>query len=1118
MLRIMRLPGTLALAAVAASLLAPAAARATDATIDFEALPDGTVVTTQFLDLGGPQQGVEIQRKFDGSPDNDRVRVQTPGPGQAHSGVKVGMGEIYTGEFRTPEAYGRFPFLKRFVRVFASLPLANQTLRLRAIDGGGNVVATDSKPSLGRLGWVQLEVQSPSREIKGFVVEAPGSSWIRIDDLSFDVPDPGVQPPPPAPDFDVTWTNPGFGPTLGLSKGKGTTTTIGIVRSNGSNGDIAFTVDSGTLPKGVTASFSPNPVGGTGSSVKLTLAAKTDAATVDGEAIRVRATPTPSAGATQRTLLIPLTVRLSDYDVFLTGIEVTQGIQRHESPERYYDMTKLVIGSQNEILPGHPLEAGSCGVPNVPSLPVRNYTSLDQPVAYSGVPLARGKQTMARVFARVIAPAGGTADGVSAQLLGFRNGQPLPGGPLSPVNGAIDVHYPTATSGNLWVNCRDRADAAGSLNFVLPEDWTRGTVDLVARLVPDQVDFGPGGECGAPSCAADNSLRMNGVVFAPTSYVTVTPVLLKYGTPAVRPPRPGDVFEDARFLTPSRLLFGKTASADAYAAELSITEEVSDSDLSTKERCSAILDKLEDWAHENPRGDVTVGVYRNVCPGVTVGDEELLATGQGFSVAEANRPRTSVAHEMFHAYGRNHASWNCGGGTGGQVGDLWPPDQKGHIQGVGFDFRGSAPTAMVPGATLPAGGAGGVSGLLPRYYDFMSYCFEGEGSTWNSVRGWNETLAELLAFQVLRGRSKLFGAAGPRLRVRGYTRGAGVVITSVKPAAGEPLKPDPASPYRLVARDAGGRVVAELGMRASPVEGADTVLVRADVPASAASVDIVRDGAVLARRARSARAPTVDVRAPRVGRRNLTVRWRARDADGDRLAARIDYSRDGGRSWRTVFDGPSTGRATLPGSLFAASGRARVRVRVSDGFNEAAGRSRAFRAVGRPPSVRILSPGRGHRTMSDARPYLEGEAYDDAGNRLSGRRLQWFAGRTRLGSGSTPSVAGLPAGTRRIRLVATDGRGRRASAAVRVRVAAATPQFLRLDAPASLPAGARRLTLTVASSVRATLQVGGRRVAVGRAARRVTVRVPAGRALLSVPLRLVAGGKAKRLRLAIPRA
>jgi hypothetical protein len=245
------------------------------------------------------------------------------------------------------------------------------------------------------------------------------------------------------------------------------------------------------------------------------------------------------------------------------------------------------------------------------------------------------------------------------------------------------------------------------------------------------------------------------------------------------------------------------------------------------------------------------------------------------------------------------------------------------------------------------------------------------------------------------------------------------------------------------------------------------------------------------------------------------VRWRATGRD---LTATIDFSSGGGK-WQTVYFGPSTGHATLPAGLLQASRKARVRVRVTDGFSAATATSRAFRADGPPPTAEIVRPAAGEQLGAGQRVTLLGHAFDGAGHELKGRALRWFAGRKRLGSGAR-LTARLPAGKMTLRLVATDARGRRTTAKRTVR---STPPPLTITRLRSdgVKAKALRAMMTIATSRTAVLRAGGRRFAVGPKARRLSVSLPGKpkTGIVLVPLRLTprGGGSAIRATLVVLR-
>ena len=238
----------------------------------------------------------------------------------------------------------------------------------------------------------------------------------------------------------------------------------------------------------------------------------------------------------------------------------------------------------------------------------------------------------------------------------------------------------------------------------------------------------------------------------------------------------------------------------------------------------------------------------------------------------------------------------------------------------------------------------------------------------------------------------------------------------------------------------------------------------------------------------------------------MAVSWRASDPDGDPVAAELAYSADGGRTFGIVYGGATERSIRLPAALLASSTRGRLRLRVSDGFNETEVLSRSFVVAPRRPAVTILSPVTRQRVAAGSSLYLSGGAVDAAGRAVPGRRLRWFADRMPLGRGTTISAV-VPAGTQHIRLVATDGAGRTGAATTTVRLRATTPFFLTLKVPTSLSRRARSFTLRASASQPAVLRIGSARADLGRSARTIRVKVRPGRAALSLKLRLTAGGR-----------
>ncbi len=155
---------------------------------------------------------------------------------------------------------------------------------------------------------------------------------------------------------------------------------------------------------------------------------------------------------------------------------------------------------------------------------------------------------------------------------------------------------------------------------------------------------------------------------------------------------------------------------------------------------------------------------------------------------------------------------------------------------------------------------------------------------------------------------------------------------------------------------------------------------RVPFPLNATKAEIVHDNVVLWSKTVSPNAPTVNVTAPNGGTFNaanpLTVTWTANDTDGDALQFGLDYSADNGATWITInpfITGDSL--AWTPGFV-PDSNNARVRVRVSDGFNTVFATSASFALTAQAPKAIILSPDNGAT-------FAEGEVIDMQGLSLT---------------------------------------------------------------------------------------------------------------------------------------
>jgi hypothetical protein len=223
---------------------------------------------------------------------------------------------------------------------------------------------------------------------------------------------------------------------------------------------------------------------------------------------------------------------------------------------------------------------------------------------------------------------------------------------------------------------------------------------------------------------------------------------------------------------------------------------------------------------------------------------------------------------------------------------------------------------------------------------------------------------------------------------------------------------------------------------------------RATVPEEATSLEIVRDGKVMAKRTAPDKLPAVSITAPRTGGRlgdkgTAELRWRSKvgslqdphlfpGLSPTRVV--IDYSYDDGRTWGAIYAGPDNGSAVLASSFLSASKRARVRVTVNDGFRSASATSGPFTAMGAPPQVSIFNPVDGLRLAKGSSLYLSGDAFNDQGKRIPDDQLRWYANDRQVATGRQAAVATLGAGLTMIKLVGHDNNGRAGGAQLCVSV------------------------------------------------------------------------------------
>ncbi len=738
---------------------------------------------------------------------------------------------------------------------------------------------------------------------------------------------------------------------------------------------------------------------------------------------------------------------------------------------------------------------------------------------YNGVPLIDAKSTAVRVWTSARLDAAGTpVHGAKVYLYGERaGGAALPGSPIPAIEGTRDIG-PALSLGPI-IDQRAWSDPSTSWTFLLPYSWQHSGRGITLRAVVNPPTAFPRvNECSG--CDANNTMRLTGVRFRRAGTLHIHPFRVLWrdssGTQQAPPPRPWATFRKVRELSPFLI------DVHPYSGVIDAQSISENASLDGDGKTSAILDRLTDAVDiAGYPGFLTLAVNRALGPGVTAEHFSWHTfTVRTYAVVNDQRPLTSVAHEIYHGIDFTHAGRSCDDAVGRGGAEFWVPDDRGLIQGVGADVSSlfSSPRRLSLKGFFDA------DGNPTEFFDFMSYC-AGEGNAWISGLNWTRAANNVAGASATsssapaRARARAGASAtGSALGVTAEIGAGGGSILRVEPGRGRTTPPAPGSSVSIRVRDAAGAVVSETPVAARPTHidvgatGSNITQVSAVVPAArAASVELVSDGVVLDTLLRSRSAPKVRLLAPRSGahvraKGSLRVRWRASDADRNRLLAAIDFSADGGRSWKAVALGVRGRRYSVPATLLARTRKARLRVRVSDGWHETAALSRVFRVDGPPPVVSIESPRNGSRLRAGDPLNLEGVAYDDRSRPLLKRRLRWFDGRRAIGRGSRVSVLDLSPGKHTLRLVAKDRSGRTGQAKVRVRVGKAKPAFLVLKAPKSVSRRGRRIAIRAAASLPGTLSIGRRSFAIDRRTRRFRIRVRRGRRPLRLKLVLRGGG------------
>ncbi len=624
----------------------------------------------------------------------------------------------------------------------------------------------------------------------------------------------------------------------------------------------------------------------------------------------------------------------------------------------------------------------------------------------NSVALIQGRPAFVRVHVRTN---GGLLPNLRAVLIGTRNGAPLPGSPLTPANtnGAI-----TAKPGPVRTQLDD------SFYFELPASWLNGVIDLEVSGVNK-------GLLCREAAGEDNDCKVQAAFTA---------------TPAAEVRLVGITWQDSNGAhTPS------VADYREVERQLEAAYPVPQLDVDFPYAMEpAFLDGPPVNAAQMVRINHLLAIQRIL-------DGCLLGCNRFYVGVLVDRPATAAYNGVAT-------------GIPGFVSTAYVTPGFAHVQelahNTGLDhFACTDDGADLRGYPYPGGRIGGPGGENDRFYgfdasrrqvygpstgDIMSECSQRWVSdyTYNWIRSVFASLFSIAQAPA----TPAINAGEPALLAAGEIQrnGWGGAFTNVYslPAPGDAALPA-SGPYTLSLRSAAGVELAAYPFAPDvPSEGnLSTFALLLPRPPGVAQMVLLREGQVLDARSTNTSAPVVRLLSPNGGENlgggTALATWEASDADGDLLRFALQYSADGGQTWRTLIANHDALSYPLPLAALPGGNNSLLRVIATDGFFSASDVSDApFNVATHPPAANILEPLDSAQFVDTQTLLLRAEAVDvEDGPLTDDASFSWSSNRNGvLGTGRTLTLmaANLAEGAHTITLTVRDRDGATGSVSVTI--------------------------------------------------------------------------------------